>query len=229
MSKPLGTKSYGSIPHLSTSKLGPGDYHCHIGQERIATVKTRDKNDVVIVQEKIDGGNVGICKVNGEILAITRSGYLAHTSPYETHYIFEKWVMQNYGAFDGLLSEGERVCGEWMYHAVGTRYYLPGEPFAAFDIMTGTKRVPFLTASKRLRDHGIGLVEAIHIGGAIPVNESLKLLGGGHFGAIDPIEGLIYRVERNGVVDFLCKYVNPNHQTGRYLPEISGNPPIVNK
>src|ERR1051325_5532570 len=133
--KPLGHKSYGSIPHLSMSKPGPGDYHCHEGQERIATVKTRDKHDIVIVQEKLDGGNVGVAKVNGEILAITRAGYMAYTSPYETHWVFEKWVMQNVKRFDALLNEGERVCGEWLYHAVGTRYNLPHEPFVAFDIM----------------------------------------------------------------------------------------------
>ena len=33
--KPLGRKAYGSIPHLSGSRLGPGDYHCHKGQEDI--------------------------------------------------------------------------------------------------------------------------------------------------------------------------------------------------
>jgi len=65
---------------------------------------------------------------------------------------------------------------------------------------------------------------------AISVEEALELLGatGGH-GSIDKPEGLIYRVERKGEVDFLCKYVNPDHQTGRYLPEYSGNGYIVNE
>ena len=212
------------------SKPGPGDYHCHEGQERIATVKTRDKHDIVIVQEKLDGGNVGVAKVNGEILAITRAGYMAYTSPYETHWVFEKWVMQNVKRFDALLNEGERVCGEWLYHAVGTRYNLPHEPFVAFDIMIGQKRVSIFTASKRLCHHNFTMPYTYHVGDAISLHEAIWLLGdaGGH-GAMDKPEGLIYRVERKGEVDFLCKYVNPDHQTGRYLPEYSGNCYIANK
>jgi len=35
--KPLGIKSYGSIPHLPGSRIGIGDHKCHEGQERIAT------------------------------------------------------------------------------------------------------------------------------------------------------------------------------------------------
>lgn len=227
--KPLGQKSYGSIPHLSNSKGGPGDYHCHKGHERIATVKTRDKHDIVIVQEKLDGGNVGVAKVNGEILAITRAGYMANTSPYETHWIFEKWVIQNEKRFDALLDEGERVCGEWLYHAVGTRYDLPHEPFVAFDIMKGSKRESIFMIVKRLHEQGFTMPKVIHIGPAINTDEVMKYLGSGGHGAIDLPEGLIYRVERKGEVDFLCKYVRPSHQTGRYLPEMSGNGYIVNK
>lgn len=226
--KPLGRKSYGSIPHLSNSKLGPGDYHVHIGHERIATIKTRDKNDIVIVQEKLDGGNVGIAKLNGEIIALTRAGYLAATSNYETHWIFEKWVMQNMRRFDALLSEGERVCGEWLFHAVGTRYDLPHEPFVAFDIMIGPNRQSMFTVAKRLCKHGFTLANTIHVGNSISVNDALELLGNGKHGAIDKVEGLIYRIERRGEVDFLCKYVNHDHQTGRYLPEISGNKILTN-
>lgn len=33
--KPLGHKAYGSIPHLPTSRLGPGDHHVTEGQARI--------------------------------------------------------------------------------------------------------------------------------------------------------------------------------------------------
>jgi len=34
--KPLGKKSYGSIPHLFGSKLGEGDHHCHEGLPLLA-------------------------------------------------------------------------------------------------------------------------------------------------------------------------------------------------
>lgn len=84
--KPLGQRAYGSIPHLPGSRLGPGDYCINEGQARIATEKARDKHDLIIVQEKLDGSNVAVAKVNGEIIALTRSGYTALSSPYQQHH-----------------------------------------------------------------------------------------------------------------------------------------------
>lgn len=49
--KPLGIKNYGSIAHLPNSRMGEGDHKISDGQARIATIKTRDKHDRVIVQE----------------------------------------------------------------------------------------------------------------------------------------------------------------------------------
>ena len=72
--KPLGQKNYGSIPHMKHSRMGSGDHSCSEGQERIATKQARDYKDLVIVQEKLDGSNVGIAKVGGKIIALTRSG-----------------------------------------------------------------------------------------------------------------------------------------------------------
>ena len=65
--KPLDRKNYGSIPHLSNSKLGENDYYISVGQERILTEKKRDKHDLILAFEKYDGSNVGIGKVNGKI------------------------------------------------------------------------------------------------------------------------------------------------------------------
>ncbi len=62
--KPLGQKSYGHIPHLPGSRIGPGDHKCEEKQMKIACEKIRNKHDRVIVQEKLDGSNVGIARVN---------------------------------------------------------------------------------------------------------------------------------------------------------------------
>ena len=42
--KILGFKNYGSIPHLSNSKLGDGDHYINSGQEFILTQKPRDRH-----------------------------------------------------------------------------------------------------------------------------------------------------------------------------------------
>jgi hypothetical protein len=79
--KPLGAKSYGHIAHLPGSRMGPGDHKCHEGQKRIATEKPRDRHDEVIVQEKLDGSNVGVARLDGMLYALTRAGYDADSSP----------------------------------------------------------------------------------------------------------------------------------------------------
>ena len=66
--KPLGHKSYGSIPHLVGSRRGPRDYGVNEGQQRICCERARDKYDEIIVQEKLDGANVGIALKEGQIL-----------------------------------------------------------------------------------------------------------------------------------------------------------------
>jgi len=43
-----------------------------------------------------------------------------------------------------------------------------------------------------------------------------------HHGAIDPIEGVVYRVERLGRVDFLAKFVRGDKVDGKYFAETYG-------
>lgn len=215
--KPLGYKSYGSIPHFFGSRLGPADHHCSPGQQKIATEKARDKHDYIIVQEKLDGGNVGICKVGGKILAITRAGYLAETSPYKTHHAFKIWVEREYKRFDELLNEGERICGEWLLTAVGTKYRLLHEPFVAFDLIDGKRRVPFNLFQARLNPTGFMVPQTLSIGQPLDIESAMTMLEVSEHGALEPVEGAIWRVERKGEVDFLCKYVRPDKVDGKYL------------
>lgn len=226
--KPLGRKAYGRIPHLSNSRTGPSDKMCEAGHERIATKTPRDVHDLVIIEEKLDGSCCSITKVEGTIIPLTRAGYRAETSPYEMHHFFAKWTMKRQGMFDKLLEEGERVVGEWMLEAHGTRYKLEHEPFVAFDLMTGIKRLNYLAFLERVVVAGLVHPRVIHIGQPISVKKVLSMLEPSGHGAIDPIEGAVWRVERKGVVDFLCKYVRPGKEDGIFLSSISGNPPVYN-
>lgn len=223
--KPLGRKAYGSIPHLPGSRLGPGDHHCHVGQEAICTTKARDRHDRVIVTEKLDGGNVAIAKVGGQIIALGRAGFPASTSPYEQHHHFDWWVNSGLGRWSAMLGEGEAIHGEWLAMAHGTRYALPHEPFVAFDLTAAGKRVPHDELIARCERHSVTTPAVIHDGPPISVGEALSLMGeNGRHGAIEPVEGVVYRVERRGEFDFLAKYVRPDKQDGKYITEITGAP-----
>lgn len=226
--RPLGKKSYGSIPHLPGSRLGSGDYCISEGQAKIATEKKRDKHDLIIVQEKLDGSNVSVAKVNDNILALTRAGYLAETSPYKQHHYFAYWVNENESRFHQLLNEGERVCGEWLAMAHGTRYNLRHEPFVAFDIMQGNVRVNYETFCSRIKSVHLVGPNLLSIGEPFPIEEMIKKIQVSGHGAIDPVEGAIWRIERKGVVDFLTKYVHHHKQDGKYFAEVTGQGYIWN-
>jgi hypothetical protein len=232
--KPLGIKAYGSICHLPGSRLGAGDHKLNDGQTRILTERSRDKHDVVIVQEKLDGSNVAVARAGGELIPLGRAGYAAISSKYEQHRLFAAWVMERLGQFE-FLKEGERLCGEWLAQAHGTRYTLTHDPFVAFDLIRGSERAPFAEFQERVGGGGFVLPKLLSMGPVVSVRQAIALLEGepgdrrnGFHGAIDPVEGAVWRVERKGKVDFLGKYVRPEKVDGCYLPEISGAEPVWN-
>ena len=227
--KPLGGKSYGHIPHLPGSRRGPQDHGLSAQQASLLTVKVRDKHDLVTVQEKVDGSNVAAARIDGNILPITRSGYNAWTSNFQQHHEFAAWVKYNESRFLALLRDGERLCGEWLWQAHGTLYHLPHEPFVAFDIMRGKmERELAKIVCERCVPCGFTTPRVIHVGTAISIESILaKLEPSGH-GAIDPVEGAVWRMERKGKVDFLGKYVRTDKVDGKYLPEQSGGSLIKN-
>lgn len=236
--KPLGGKAYGSIPHLPGSRRGPGDRGITAAQAAIATTRSRDGRDRVYVQEKLDGSCVCVARVPpllaGEgpsVTALSRAGYAAVTSPYPQHHRFAEWAYRpdNAAKFHALLRDGERLVGEWLYQAHGTRYALPHGPFVAFDLFSAGRRVPHVEFTARVG--GLFPTPALlHAGGPLSVDAALALLDdNGRHGALDPAEGVVWRVERNGVVDFLCKYVRPGKTDGCYLPDITGGPEVLNE
>lgn len=226
--RPLGQKCYGSVCHLPGSRLGPGDHKLNPGQARILTEKARDKHDVIVVQEKLDGSNVAVARIDGQIVALGRAGYPAVSSPYEQHRIFAAWVASNLERF-AFLSDGQWVSGEWLAQAHGTRYNLTHAPLVPFDLFDGGRRVSYEQFTQSLAPSGLPLPKLLHRGSPFSIEQALAALGShGHHGSLDPVEGAVWRVERKGIVDFLGKYVRPGKVDGAYLPEIAGTSPLWN-
>lgn len=231
--KPLGIRAYGHIPHLPGSRMGVGDHHCAPGQYRICCEQVRDKHDWITVQEKVDGSCVSVARLDGKAVALGRAGYLAQSSPYEQHQLFAAWVRENYDRFLGVLCEGERIVGEWLAQAHGTRYQLSHEPFVAFDIFEAAGKKPgrrLTVAQFNGRVLNTFVKPRTLFSGPSSVSiEQVKseLVTSGH-GAVDPVEGAVWRVERKNDVDFLAKWVRPDKQDGCYLPEESGKDAIWN-
>ena len=224
--KPLGRKAYGSIPHLNGSRLGPADHSVSPGQDRICTVAPRDKHDRIIVTEKLDGSNVAVANVDGSIVALGRAGYLAVSSPHEQHRLFDLWVGQHARRFQAMLQPGERVNGEWLALAHGTKYKLTHEPFVAFDMMVGSDRLLWDEITARCAAADVTLAYTLSDGPSVGLDELQGLIAESHHGAIEDVEGAVWRVERKGKVDFLAKWVRQDKVDGKYLADIFGGEPI---
>jgi len=213
--KPITGRAYGSIPHLFHS-CANGDKFVGSGQHRIATEKARDKRDLIIVQEKLDGANVAVLKKDGLLVPISRNGHRCEDSTYSHHRIFHQWVMQHYDKFD-WLQEGERLCGEWMILAHGTKYQIE-TPFIAFDLMGDYGRLTYHAFMGRL-PKCFTVPCLLHLGDPCAVEDAMRTLGTfGHHGGLEKTEGAVWRVERNDKIDFLAKYLRRSPDTiGRYL------------
>jgi hypothetical protein len=226
LAKPLGGRAYGSIPHLPGSRLGPGDHHVSPGQARLCWEQARDRHDRIVVSEKLDGSTCAVAKVGGDIIPLVRKGYRAARSRFRQHHLFAEWVADHAGRFDHVLHEGERLVGEWLAQAHGTRYVLPHEPYVALDLMQGGTRLPWDAVQERVAPWFI-TPHLLHDGGPFPLADAVAALGPhGYHGALDPPEGAVWRVERRGAVEFLAQWVRPDKVDGAYLPEISGGDPI---
>jgi len=231
--KPLGHKSYGHIPHLLSSRLGAGDHYISKKQSDIATVRARNNNDRIIVSTKLDGSNVSVAKINNLIVPLTRAGYRAETSNYEQHHMFGDWVMnpKNYLKFNSMLNNGERLCGEWLAQAHGTKYNLRHEPFVAFDLMVNMDRLLYEELMYRCNKYEIVMPQLLHneIGQACSVELALSKQDPAYHGELDPVEGAVWKVEHNKVIDkvgtrkwlvnFLCKYVRHDKIDGKYMKD----------
>lgn len=216
--KPLNGKAYGSIGHLPGSRLGTGDHCVDQGMAKILTEHCRGRR--IIVQEKLDGSAVAVLRLDGKFIPLNRKGYPAISSPYVNHHLFHWWAMDNVDRFARVLREGERIVGEWLAQAIGTRYDLSEgfDPFMPFDIFYGgsKKRISYLNFSERV-DLDFDLPHCLHNGyEAMPVDEAMRRHEIDRVPS-DGIEGVVYRAERNGEVEFLAKHVVSDKVDGKYM------------
>lgn len=219
--KPLGGKAYGSIPHLPGSNFGDRRDRGVPAGEDLLYLKRPHPGDWIVVQEKLDGSCGAILKKDDEIIPLIRNGYPAAGSVWRQHRMFARWVRAKADTFAACLGDGDRVVGEWLAQAHGTRYDLAGrEPFVVFDYFRGARRLPALEAEARVQAHDLAFVPVLAAGPeGLPVADALLLLGEhGHYGALDPAEGVVYRRETPDGMVYLAKYVRPEAEPGRYLP-----------
>jgi hypothetical protein len=222
--KPLGSKGYGSTPHLVGSRVGPTDSHVDPTLARIMTEKVRNRHDRIIVTEKLDGSCLTVAKVGGHILPINRAGYLVWDSPWPMQHVFGRYVEDRTSLFSALLHEGERIAGEWMLQAHGTRYRIadPSDLFASFSIIGPRGRIPYDEFASRVDAAGVRRAHVISDGPALSQAAAVDALGAtGFHSALEQPEGAVWVLETRGEFNCIAKHVIPEKIDGKYLSSIT--------
>ena len=218
---------YPSIPHLPGSRAAH-DKVLPPAQARLCVDPSAiDPGTEVIVQEKLDGSCVAVRLEGGSLYAFGREGRLAALSPNVGRRMFAAWVGHDEARLRAVIRPGEILVGEWLALVHGTRYALAHEPFVPFDVLCNGSRLPLAELTARLEGTGLVTPRLVHRGAPITVEDAAVKLGpSGLHGAIDPPEGLVYRVERRGKVVLVAKWVRPDKVDGAYLPENTGAPAL---
>jgi hypothetical protein len=182
------------------------------------------------VSEKLDGSCVAIVRHAEGIAAFGRDGKPCAMSRNDGRVAFAAWVDQHSAPWHDVLAEGERVVCEWLALAHGTKYALPHGPAVAIDgFGADGARWPLDETRRLAAAMGLPIARVLHDGGAIAVDAAMALLGEhGFHGAIDPAEGVVYRVERDGVVAGLAKFVRAGKRDGCYLADHTGGEHVWN-
>lgn len=206
---------YPRTPHLFGSSGTDDDRH--LG-ERETEKFLADPS--LIVEEKVDGTNVGIhFSAEGELRLQCR-GHLITEGMHPQYDLFKQWAAVKRETFESFLEDRFILFGEWLYARHTVAYHKLPHYFFEFDIYD-KQRQAFLDLETRkamLDGTGIETVPVVHVG-AIKNQALPKLIGPSAFlsefdnpatGKVDGLmEGIYLRTEANGVVTGRAKYVRP--------------------
>jgi hypothetical protein len=205
---------YPRTPHLAGSD-GTSD------DKRLGAHDTQRllNDDSLIVEEKLDGTNVGFHYSEGKLILQCR-GHEITAGMHPQYDLFKQWVAAKRPQFEGALGERYLVYGEWLYARHSIHYRQLPHYFFEFDIYDKEDRV-FLDWERRmvlLEPTGIHTVPVIHRGPAT-IEELQSLIGPSQFdaefhnpttGRMDArMEGVYVRIEADGQVTGRAKFVRP--------------------
>lgn len=206
---------YPRTPHLFGSKGTDDDKHLGESEsnEFIA-------DESLIVEEKIDGTNVGIHFSEGGELVLQCRGHLITEGMHAQYDLFKQWATVKRYVLEQRLENRFILFGEWVYARHSVFYRQLTHYFFEFDIYDKEKEA-FLNLEQRLDllgGAGIETVPVVH-SGPLKRSDLEALIGPSLFGSQfdNPItkrtdnlmEGVYLRTEADGVVTGRAKFVRP--------------------
>jgi len=206
---------YPRTPHLFGSKGTDGDKH--LGEaESVEFIA----DESLIVEEKIDGTNVGIHFTSAGLMVLQCRGHLITQGMHPQYDLFKQWTAVKRGVIEERLENRYILFGEWLYARHSVHYRQLPHYFFEFDIYDKDQGV-FLNLIQRLAlidGAGIETVPVLYQG-EIGREELQKLIGPSRFDSEfeNPLtkrtdnlmEGLYLRTEGAGSVTGRAKFVRP--------------------
>ncbi len=206
---------YPRTPHLFGSSGTSDDKHLGFAEsERILS------DPSLIVEEKIDGTNVGIHFSERGDLILQCRGHLITEGMHPQYDLFKQWAGVKRSNFNDHLTDRYILFGEWLYAAHSVHYEKLPHYFFEFDIYDKIEQT-FLSWERReplVKAMRIETVPILHRG-VITRSGLEKLIGPSRFGSRfdnpftgsvdDLMEGLYIRTESVGRVTVRAKFVRP--------------------
>ena len=206
---------YPRTPHLFGSKGTDDDKH--LG-EKESKAFVADKS--LIVEEKIDGTNVGIHFSDAGEFVLQCRGHLITEGMHPQYDLFKQWAAVKRHVLEQHLENRFILFGEWVYARHSIFYGSLTHYFFEFDIYDKMEQA-FLDLEQRLallEGTGIQTVPVVHTG-AVSREDLDDLIGPSQFDshfenpltmqADNLMEGLYLRTEAEGVVIGRAKFVRP--------------------
>lgn len=165
-------------------------------------------SDEVVVEEKVDGANLGFSLgPDGELRAQNRGSFLDLDAPKGQWKPLKRWLGPRRQALTEALGPDLMLFGEWCYAVHSVRYTRLPDWFLAFDVYDRAKSA-FWSAARR--DELIAPLEVRAVptlGRGRHTLESLKKLLGHSQLTDGPAEGLYVRHETGGLLTARAKLV----------------------
>ena len=210
-----GFVKYPRTPHLFGSTGTPDD-------KRLGEAES-DRfiaDPSLIVEEKIDGTNVGVHFQADGNMALQCRGHLITEGMHPQYDLLKQWTAYKRPILESRLADRYILFGEWMYARHSILYRRLPHYFFEFDVYDKSEQV-FLSLVRRLElldGVGVETVPVLHRGAANR-RRLESLIGPSRFDGEfdnprtrrtdDLMEGLYLRTESAGVVTGRAKFVRP--------------------
>src|SRR5262245_27072446 len=204
---------YPRTPHLFGSRGTDDDKH--LGERESLDFLAEPS---LIVEEQLDGTNVGIHFTSAGRMVLQCRGHEITTGMHAQYDLFKQWTMGKRPVLEAMLEDRLILFGEWLYARHSVHYRSLPHYFFEFDIYD-KEREAFLDLESRLAildGAGVLPVPVVHHG-PVTAEGLRKLIGPSRFDSRfenpltgrtdDLMEGLYRRTEADGCVTGRAKLV----------------------